>query len=155
MVSTPLVDITGNPLGIVSTHFVTPHRPSERELHLMDLLARQTADYLERKRADETEKTLVREIQHRNNNLLAVIQTIATRSFSGNYTLAEAKETFERRLHALATANNELTKSNWGGANLSDLVRLELQPYAERTTVDGMDIIVKSATRTKLFADAA
>jgi two-component sensor histidine kinase len=35
-----------------------------------------------------------------------------------------------------------LTKSNWGGANLSDLVRLELRPYAERTTVDGMDIIL-------------
>jgi PAS domain S-box-containing protein len=144
VISTPLVAITGKPLGILSTHFVTPHRPSERELHLMDLLARQTADYLERKRADEIEATLVREIQHRNNNLLAVIQTIATQSFSGNRTLAEAKEAFERRLHALARANRELTKSNWTGVNLSELVRLELQPYAERTTVDGMDIILSA-----------
>jgi PAS domain S-box-containing protein len=140
--STPLVAITGNLLGIISTHFVTPHRPSERELHLTDLLARQTADYLERKRTDEIEATLVREIQHRSNNLLAVIQTIATRSFSGNHTLEEAKETFERRLHALARANRELTNSNWSGANLSELVRLELQPYAERTMVDGMDVIL-------------
>lgn len=38
--STPLMAITGNPLGIISTHFVEPHRPTERELHLMDLLAR-------------------------------------------------------------------------------------------------------------------
>ena len=140
--STPLMASSGNLLGMISTHFVTPHRPSERELHLMDLLARQTADYLERKRADEIEATLVSEIQHRNNNLLAVIQTIATQSFSGTRTLAEARETFERRLHALARANRELTKSNWTGVNLSELVRLELQPYAERTTVDGMDIIL-------------
>jgi two-component sensor histidine kinase len=142
VISTPLVAITGNLLGIISTHFATPHRPSERELHLTDLLARQTADYLERKRADQIEATLVGEIQHRSNNLLAVIQTIAKQSFSATHTLAEAKETFERRLHALAGANRELTKSNWSGVNLNELVRLELQPYAERTTVDGIDIIL-------------
>jgi PAS domain S-box-containing protein len=140
--STPLTASTGNLLGMISTHFATPHCPGERELHLTDLLARQTADYLERRRADEIEATLVREVQHRSNNLLAIIQTIAARSFSGNLTLAEAKETFERRLHALARANSELIKSNWSGVNLSELVRLELQPYAGRTTVDGFDIIL-------------
>jgi hypothetical protein len=95
----------------------------------MDLLTRQIADYLERKLADEIEATLVREIQHRSNNLLAVIQTIATRSFSGSYTLAQAKEAFEARLQALARTNQQLTQSNWNGANLSEIVRLELQPY--------------------------
>ena len=142
VISTPLVAITGNLLGIISTHFAAPHRPSERELHLTDLLARQMADYLERKRADEIEATLVGEIQHRSNNLLAVIQTIAKQSFSATHTLEEAKETFERRLHALARANRELTKTNWSGVNLNELVRLELQPYAERTTVEGIDIIL-------------
>ena len=107
----------------------------------MYLLARQVADYLERKRADEIEKTLVREIEHRSNNLLAVIQTIASRSLSGNYTLAQAKETFEARLQALARTNR-LTKSNWTGANLDELVRLELQPFAERITVEGINVII-------------
>jgi two-component sensor histidine kinase len=127
---------------MISTHFARPHRPSERELHLIDLLARQTADYLERRRTDEIEATLVREIQHRSNNLLAVIQTIATRSLSGKRPLAKAKEAFEARLHALARANRELTKSNWSGANLRELVRLELQPYADRSVVDGVDVVL-------------
>jgi PAS domain S-box-containing protein len=140
--STPLMASTGNLLGMISTHFATPHRPNERELHLTDLLARQVADYLERKRADEIETTLVREIQHRSNNLLAVIQTIANRSLSGSYTLAEAKEAFEARLQALARTNQQLTKSNWVGVSLSEIVRLELQPYAERTIVDGLDVIL-------------
>ena len=140
--STPLLASTGNLLGMISTHFATPHRPNERELHLMDLLARQVADYLERKRADEIEKTLVREIEHRSNNLLAVIQTIASRSLSGNYTLAQAKETFEARLQALARTNRQLTKSNWTGANLDELVRLELQPFAERITVEGINVMI-------------
>jgi two-component sensor histidine kinase len=140
--STPLIASTGNLLGIISMHFVTPHRLSERELHLTDLLARQTADYLESKRADEIQATLADEVQHRSNNLLAVIQAIATRSLSGTYTLAEAKAAFEARLQALARANTELTKSNWSGVNLSEIVRLELQPYAERTIVDGIDVIL-------------
>jgi PAS domain S-box-containing protein len=141
--STPLLASTGNLLGMISTHFATPHRPNERELHLMDLLARQVADYLERKRADEIEKTLVREIEHRSNNLLAVIQTIANRSLSGNYTLAQAKETFEARLQALARINRQLTKSNWTGASLSELVRLELQPFAERISVEGINVMMR------------
>jgi two-component sensor histidine kinase len=108
----------------------------------MDLLARQTADYLEGKRADEIQATLVREIQHRSNNLLAVIQTIASRSLSGRkgYTLARAKKAFEARLHALARTNQQLTKSNWNTVKLSEIVRQELQPFAERATIDGVEI---------------
>jgi PAS domain S-box-containing protein len=51
--STPLVSSTGKLLGITSTHFGQPHRPGERELRLMDLLARQAADYLERKQGED------------------------------------------------------------------------------------------------------
>jgi PAS domain S-box-containing protein len=50
--STPLVSKTGSVLGMISTHFKQPHAPSERELRLLDLLARQAADYVERKEAE-------------------------------------------------------------------------------------------------------
>jgi signal transduction histidine kinase/DNA-binding response OmpR family regulator len=52
--STPLISSAGNILGMVSTHFDKPARPDERQLRLMDLLARQAADYLERRQADKT-----------------------------------------------------------------------------------------------------
>ena len=60
--SVPLMSSLGKVLGIISTHFRNAHRPSEQELRLMDLLARQTADYLERKRVEvEREQLLERE----------------------------------------------------------------------------------------------
>ncbi|HEV8169859.1 MAG TPA: ATP-binding protein, partial [Pyrinomonadaceae bacterium] len=60
--SLPLLSSAGNVLGMISVHFVQTHRPSEQELRLMDLLARQTADYLERKRVEaEREQLLMRE----------------------------------------------------------------------------------------------
>jgi PAS domain S-box-containing protein len=50
--STPLMSSTGRLLGMISTHYRFPYRPSERELGFMDLLARQAADYLERVQAE-------------------------------------------------------------------------------------------------------
>ncbi|MGA6999127.1 MAG: HWE histidine kinase domain-containing protein, partial [Pseudolabrys sp.] len=49
---------------------------------------------------------------------------------------------FEARLQALARANQELIKSNWAGVNLKEIVRLELEPFAERTLIEGPDIRV-------------
>jgi len=51
--STPLFSRSGRLLGMLSTHFGVPHRPADRELRLLDVLARQAADFVERARADE------------------------------------------------------------------------------------------------------
>ncbi|MBV8674482.1 MAG: PAS domain-containing protein [Acidobacteriaceae bacterium] len=56
--STPLVSSSGSILGIVSTHYAETHQLTERELRLMDLLARQAADYLERKKSEEALATV-------------------------------------------------------------------------------------------------
>src|ERR1700676_1398468 len=50
--STPLFSRSGEPLGMISTHFRQPHRPSERELRFTDLYARLVAELIERQRAE-------------------------------------------------------------------------------------------------------
>jgi PAS domain S-box-containing protein len=50
--STPLVTRDGQVLGVFSTHYRTLRRPADRDLRLLDVLARQTADLIERKRAE-------------------------------------------------------------------------------------------------------
>jgi signal transduction histidine kinase/CheY-like chemotaxis protein len=65
--STPLVSTSGRVFGMISTHFCRSHRPSERDLRLLDILARQAADVLERKRAEEERARLLmreREARH-------------------------------------------------------------------------------------------
>ena len=51
--STPLFARDGEPLGVLSTQFRQPHRPTERELRLTDLYSRQAEQMIERKRAEE------------------------------------------------------------------------------------------------------
>lgn len=52
--STPLFSRSREPLGMISTHFRQTHRSSEHELRLTDLYARQAAELIELKRAEET-----------------------------------------------------------------------------------------------------
>lgn len=52
--STPLLSRSGRVLGVLSTHYLTVHRPSERDLRLLDLYARQAADFIERMPVETT-----------------------------------------------------------------------------------------------------
>ena len=46
--STPLRSRSGRPLGMLSTHWRTPHHPTEEDFRFFDVLARQAADLIER-----------------------------------------------------------------------------------------------------------
>jgi GAF domain-containing protein len=67
--STPLVTRSGKPIGMVSTHWRNHHRPTERELRFLDLLARQAADLIELRQAQErirkSEAHLAAELEER------------------------------------------------------------------------------------------
>jgi two-component sensor histidine kinase len=138
VISTPLRSSKGNLLGVISTHFSRPGHPSERQLRLTNILARQAADYLERKHSEQVQQTILRELQHRSNNLLAVIQSIAQRSLAGSHW----KNAFEARLQALARANRALLKSNWGGVDLTQLVRSEMEAFSKHASISGESVLL-------------
>ncbi|HEY2774884.1 MAG TPA: ATP-binding protein [Candidatus Binatia bacterium] len=52
--STPLKSAAGHVLGTISTHFSQPHRPHDADFVLLELLARQAAEYVERKRSEQS-----------------------------------------------------------------------------------------------------
>jgi len=51
--TTPLIARAGNVVGMISTHWRTPHQPSEKDFRLFDILARQAADLIERSRRED------------------------------------------------------------------------------------------------------
>ncbi|HUI14062.1 MAG TPA: ATP-binding protein [Xanthobacteraceae bacterium] len=131
--ATPLVGSAGKMLGIVSTYFVKPHQPSERELRFMDLLARQAADYLERRRDEEsreqaetTRQLLLSELNHRVKNTLAIVQAIAQQTVRSAKDPADFASRFSGRIQSLARVHSLLTDSTWRGADLQELIRDQL-----------------------------
>ena len=63
--STPLVNRSGQTLGIFSTHYRTSHRPDERTLRLLDMLARQAADLIDSARAEAALRALNANLEKR------------------------------------------------------------------------------------------
>ncbi|HEX7798184.1 MAG TPA: GAF domain-containing protein [Vicinamibacterales bacterium] len=53
MMATPLYSRHGVTLGMLCTHWSEVHKPSQGDLHLLDILVRQAADLIERARAEE------------------------------------------------------------------------------------------------------
>ncbi|WP_181885336.1 GAF domain-containing sensor histidine kinase [Trinickia dinghuensis] len=60
--STPLLSRSGALLGVISTHWKQPHQPSERRLRLLDIIARQAADLIERTTAEEALRLRTRQL---------------------------------------------------------------------------------------------
>jgi two-component sensor histidine kinase len=80
-------------------------------------------------RAAEHQKLLIDELNHRVKNTLATVQSIATQTLRTADTTAAAKDALERRLLALSQAHDVLTRENWEGADLMDVVERALEPY--------------------------
>ena len=146
--STPLISRDGQPIGMISTHWAAPCRPGEEELRMLDVLARQAADLIERTQAEERRKLLVSELNHRVKNTLAIVQSIAHQTFRGPDIPEAVRESFEGRLEALASTHDLLTQAHWESADLKDLVHQSLVAcgVAGRASVDGPRLRLGSST---------
>jgi PAS domain S-box-containing protein len=82
-----------------------------------------TEDIHEKKVAEEHQRLLINELNHRVKNSLATVQAIAFQTLRGDMPLAEARARFEARLIALSKAHNLLTEQNWERAALDRVVR--------------------------------
>jgi PAS domain S-box-containing protein len=87
-----------------------------------------TVDITERKRAEERQNLLAREVDHRAKNALALAQSIV------RLTRADDVKTYinavEGRINALARVHTILSLSSWQGAEISKLIEEELAPYS-------------------------
>jgi len=95
-------------------------------------------DVTERKEAEARQDLLIRELQHRTKNLLAVIQSIASSTLKGSAGL----ETFIGRLHALAHAQEYVTAGSQGGVSMRALLEAELATFGKRAVAFGQDLVL-------------
>ena len=102
-------------------------------------------DVSDRKAAEARQNILVRELQHRTKNLLAVIQSIASNTLLHSPDVRAAREALMGRLHALAHAQEFVASGAGGGAPLRDLVQAELSSFGARAKVDGEFLMAGSS----------
>lgn len=79
-------------------------------------------DITDRKEAEEHQRLLLDELNHRVKNTLATVQSIAMQTHRAVEHPSAFSETFIDRIHALARAHELLTEGAWQGALLSDVI---------------------------------
>ena len=79
-------------------------------------------DISERKRAEEHQRLLTGELQHRVKNTLALVQGIASQTFRDATDMEASREAFSARLISLGRAHDILTASSWTEAPIADVV---------------------------------
>jgi two-component sensor histidine kinase len=104
------------------------------------------ADITDRKRTEEHQTLLAREVDHRAKNSLAVVQSIVrlTRAASIKDYIAAV----EGRIQALSRVHSLLAHSRWEGADVQTLVQEELAPYqigsAQHIAISGPHVAVSA-----------
>jgi PAS domain S-box-containing protein len=96
-------------------------------------------DITTRKQAEERMMLLTGEVDHRSNNLLAVIQAMLRLTKAD--TAEEFQAAFQGRLSALANVQRLFSVSRWTGADIQTIIREELRPYGSaRVSMAGGDV---------------
>jgi two-component sensor histidine kinase len=93
-------------------------RQREAEAHLQ-----------ERKRSEEHQRLLIRELQHRVKNTLATVQALLRVTSRSATTVEDFKQMFEARVLSLSRTHNLLVGTTWRTALLRDILHGELGPY--------------------------
>ena len=103
-------------------------------------------DITARKQAEERQRLLVDELNHRVKNTLATVQSIAVQTRRVTDTAATFESAFLARLGALARVHDLLSSIAWEGASLADVARQTLAPYlatgddTRRLTLQGPEV---------------
>ena len=83
-------------------------------------------DITERQRAENMQRLLLAELDHRVKNTLATVQAIAMQTLNAKMEPAAFVESFAGRIQALGRAHGLLSRSGWQGADLALLVNEQL-----------------------------
>ena len=88
-------------------------------------------DITAKRRHEERRQLLVNELNHRVKNTLATVQSLAAQSFRGE-AHSPAFRQFESRLIALSRAHDALTREDWEGIQLDELIAETIAPICVR-----------------------
>ncbi|MBC7668502.1 sensor histidine kinase [Caulobacter sp. DWR2-3-1b2] len=108
-------------------------------------------DISDQVQAQDQQRLLLDELNHRVKNTLATVQAISQQTLRGASDPAAFAKAFEARLLALSQTHNALTDGQWSGAGLRQILNLELLPHgAERVSLDGPDAHLPARTALSL-----
>src|SRR5262245_19723185 len=102
-------------------------------------------DISARKRAEEHQRALNAELDHRVKNVLATVCAIIEQTREASTTYADFMVALEHRIRSLASTHDLLSRGHWHGVSLAEIARREFAPYATgNAEIRGPSITLKA-----------
>ena len=106
-----------------------------------------SADLAMRERHERHIEDIMLELSHRSKNLLAVVQSIARQIARRTKNFEDFDAAFSARIGALAEVHDLLVTRNWQGADIREVIRSQLAPFAQsedgRVTIKGPELLLR------------
>jgi len=119
----------GRALAIIYIHSRRARVWTDFDVSTAEQVLDRTLSWIERERSAERERTIMREIDHRARNLLAVIRSVVKLTNADD--VAALREKIGDRVTALARTHDLLASERWQPIELETLIRDELAPYID------------------------
>jgi len=126
VVAVPWLDSEGFS-GAILLHGPEPRAWNEFDVNMVAEFLERTSNWIQRIRAAERERIMVREVDHRARNVLAVAQSLVRLTSADD--LEAYRDKVEARMGALAGAHALLASKKWKTVELSALLEQELAPF--------------------------
>lgn len=105
-------------------------------------------DITRRKRLEEQQVLVTRELHHRVKNTLATVQALVSSTARYTRTIGEFETAVRNRIASLAKTHTLLIENAWGGADLRKILLAELSPFDDdagrRVRLEGPDVHLPS-----------
>ena len=103
-------------------------------------------DVTARKRAEEHQSALLAELDHRVKNVLATVSAVAAHTLDSSHTMEQFVAALDGRIRSMASTHELLSRCQWRGALLRELIRRELAPYAtsDNTEISGPEVMLSA-----------
>ncbi|MBC9178097.1 PAS domain-containing sensor histidine kinase [Pseudoroseomonas ludipueritiae] len=160
----PVVD-GGRIVSFLFVHNATPRAWSDDEVSFARGAAERAWAAMERASAEVRQSLMTLELNHRVKNTLSVVQSMALQTARGSASLSTFGSAFQARLTALARAHDLLTRAEWRGAALRDVVeaavasgsgiRLDLSGCAESEVLSPAQALSLTMALHELATNAA
>ena len=93
-------------------------------------------DITERKRAEEQQRKLVAELDHRVKNVLATVQAVAGHTMDASRSMKHFVAALDGRIRSMGSTHELLSNRRWEGVPLARLVERELAPYTTASNIE-------------------
>lgn len=130
------------PFGVFGIHAREVRDFDKTDAEFLQSLAHIVAGAARHAAAAGHRQLLVREMAHRAGNMLQLVNSIASQTFSADADTQLARKIFSDRLSALARSNYVVARGGWSSTSFAELVTESLKPFGSRVTAQGRNVLL-------------